>query len=372
MNPLPPIPVAPRVIWGQFRLRVLPLSVFLALVALSIVLWSRLHSVPSLAGVAEGLRAPVNSPQPGLITEMKVRPYQLVNRGDPIAVVQPADPRMPLELLQVELQLAKMRHEPSPGQQNAMDYQRVRVEFLRLKSELAVARVNLQRAENERKRNLPLYREKLLSEDLYDLSVQTRDALQAEVTEKERSVGDLEQRLEELRELGDPASPKTDDPLQRLLTRLEAAHARAASNWGPITLLAPVSGMVAPECRQAGEIIQEGEPVVGIQSVWSDRVVAFLRQPYPIDPEVGMRVTAVTRARSRQQFSLSITHIGAQVEVITNVLAFVRQGTLVDVGLPIVMDLPAHSRIRPGELVDLRIDHSWMRTRSDETIGRDL
>ena len=130
--------------------------------------------------------------------------------------------------------------------------------------------------------------------------------------------------------------------------------------------------MVAPDCRQAGEVIQEGEPVVAIQSLWSDRVVAYLRQPYPLDPEVGMRVTAVTRARSRQQFALSITHIGAQVEVITNVLAFVRQGALVDVGLPIVMDLPTHSRIRPGELVNLRIESSWTRTKSDEADGRDL
>jgi hypothetical protein len=85
-----------------------------------------------------------------------------------------------------------------------------------------------------------------------------------------------------------------------------------------------------------------------------------------------MRVTVVTRAGSRQQFSLSVTHIGAQVEVITNVLAFVHQGTLVDVGLPIVMDLPVHSRIRPGELVDLRIDQSWMPTRLDEANARDL
>jgi hypothetical protein len=47
MEPLPPIPVAPRVIWRLFRLRVMPVIVFLGLVALATVLWSRLYGVPS-------------------------------------------------------------------------------------------------------------------------------------------------------------------------------------------------------------------------------------------------------------------------------------------------------------------------------------
>jgi hypothetical protein len=101
-------------------------------------------------------------------------------------------------------------------------------------------------------------------------------------------------------------------------------------------------------------------------------VVAYLRQPYPVDPEIGMRARATTRTRSREQYSLSITHVGAQVEVITNVLAFVRQGAMVDVGLPIVMDLPAYSRIRPGELVDLWIDRTKRPTRPGEPNGRNL
>jgi multidrug resistance efflux pump len=360
VDPLTPIPASARLIWGQFRLRVMPMIMFLALVGLSVVLWSRLNSVPSLAGVAEGVRSPVMSPHTGRIVELKVRPYQIVTQGEPIAVVQPADPRMPLELLQAELQLAKMRHEPTMAEQNAMDYQRVRVEFLRLKSELAVARVNLRSAETELNRNRPLYQAKLVSDSVYDLSLQTRDALKAEVTAKEQSVADLEQCLEDLRTLGDPTLLKGGEPLQQLLTRLEAVQAQAASNWGPMTLVAPVSGMVCPGGRQEGEIVLEGEPVIGIETLRSDRVLAYLRQPYPVDPEVGMRVRMTTRNRVRQQFSLCISHIGAQVQPITNALAFVRQGALVDVGLPIVIDLSAGCGIRPGELVDLRIEATRM------------
>lgn len=353
LEPLPPIPTTPGVLWGQFRRRVIPAAVFLGLFVLAIALWSRMNSMPSFAGIAEGTRSPVTSPQPGLVMEIKVRPYQLVNQGDPIAVVNPIDPRMPLELIQAEVQLARMRNEPSPAERNAMDYQRVRVELLRLKSELAVARVNLKRAENELQRNRLLFGDKLLSEDLYDLSVQTREALQVEVTEKDTAVRDLGQRLEELRGLGDPRSGIANQDLDRLLTRLENARAAATTNWAPLTLLAPISGMVGPVLRQPGEYVLAGQPLAGIESLWSDRVVAYLRQPYAIEPEIGMEVRLTTRSPARQQLSISITQVGAQVQVITNALAFVRQGALVDVGLPVVMELPSHSRIRPGELVDL-------------------
>jgi len=309
-----------------------------------------------MSGVADGLRTTVASPQAGWLRELKVLPYQLVNRGEPLAIIEPVDVRMPLDLARVELELARLRHEPPLANQNAMNYERVRVELLRLKAELATARVNLERAETEVTRNQRLYEEKILSADLYDLSVKTRDSIKAEVVAKTSAVGEMEERMEKLRALGDPQVAEVDERLQRVLTRLDATQAVAVSNWGPITLVAPISGMVNGISRQVGEYILEGEPVVGVSSLTAQRVVAYLRQPYPIDPEVGMKVRLTTRTEKPETFATSIIQVGAQVEVITNALALVRQGALVDVGLPVVVGLPAANRIRPGEIVDLLIE----------------
>ena len=41
------------------------------------------------------------------------------------------------------------------------------------------------------------------------------------------------------------------------------------------------------------------------------------------------------------------------METITNSLAFIRQGSLVDAGLPVVVEIPKGMKIRPGEAVDL-------------------
>jgi biotin carboxyl carrier protein len=265
------------------------------------------------------------------------------------------DPRISLSLLQAELQLANLRYQPNIAEQNAMNYERVRAELLRVRAELAIAKVNRERAANEVKRNFPLYQEKLVSEDIYDLSLKTRDAFQAEIDEKTKAVTELEGRLQQLRSLGDPQAAPTNQPLVELLARLDADQASAASNTGPITLLSPIDGMVSIIFRQSGEYVIDGEPLVTIHSPWAERVVGYLHQPYPIEPRVGLRVMITTRETRPKRFWSEITQVGAQVEVITNALAFIRQGSLVDVGLPVVVDLPPGTPIRPGELVDMMI-----------------
>jgi hypothetical protein len=72
-----------------------------------------------------------------------------------------------------------------------------------------------------------------------------------------------------------------------------------------------------------------------------------------VEPEVGLTAEILTRNRKRQRFTSRIAEVGAQVEAITNSLAFIRTGALVDEGLPIVLEVPPNVHIRPGEVVDV-------------------
>ena len=105
---LPPVPVTPRLLWRQFRQRVVPAIMFLSLVGVAVVVWSRYYGAPTMSGVADGVRTTVASPQGGWIRELKVYPYQLVNAGDPIAVIEPVDVRMEFDLLRAELELTRL------------------------------------------------------------------------------------------------------------------------------------------------------------------------------------------------------------------------------------------------------------------------
>lgn len=353
--PCIPTPFSSRL--REWRLRFLPILTFAVVLGGLAFLFRNFGGTGgAMPGVAEGVRSTVTSPQPGKIDQLLVQPFQMVQAGQPLAIVRPVDPRARLDLLQSELQLARLRMEPSVAQQNAMNFERVRVEYLRLKGEVALAKINLERLENQLRRDTQLYKEKLLAEDLYDLTLKTRDMYKAEVEEKGAAVHEIETRLNQLRSLGDPSlTPERSVP--EMLTRLEAEKALAETNWAPITLRAPIDGMVHLIYRQESEFVLDGEPLIMINSKHSERVVGYLRQPYSFQPEIGMKVRVVTREQRRQRFESQIVQIGAQVEIITNSLAFIRQGFLVDAGLPIVVQIPPYVKVRPGEMVDISVDH---------------
>ena len=352
---LPPIPTPLSSRLRELRLRVLPYVTFIAVVVAVTFFWRHVGGTGTIMpGIAEGIRSIVTSPQPGKIEQLLVGPYQSVTAGQPLAIVRPVDPRARLDLLQSELDLARMRMQPSVAQQNAMNFERVRVEYLRLKQELAVAKINLERAENQLRRDQQLYNEKLLAEDLYDLTLKTRDMYKAEVDEKGKAVEEIGGRLVQLRSLGDPESTNEVNE-SAVLARLENEQALAGTNWAPITLYAPVDGMVQTISRHQQEFVLDGEPLMIVSADRADHIVGYVRQPYSFQPEIGMNVSVVTRELKRQKFFSQITQVGAQVEVITNALAFVRQGVLVDAGLPVVIHIPPGIKVRPGEQVDISV-----------------
>ncbi len=353
MERLTPIPTPLPVRLRELRISYLPVLAFLA-VAIGAVMLFREGGGGGVAGMAEGSPTLLSAPQGGVLSRVLVEPYQMVEAGQPVAVVTPNDSRAALDLLQMELSVARLRLEPTLAEDNALGFERIRVELLRTKSELAIARVNLKRAEQDVGRQTLLFREKLLARDLLEMSERNRDAILAEIEAKTAAVEVIERRLNDLTFLGVPERAPN-----ALIGQMETLHRDALTNFAPVTLVAPRSGMVHQIYRQQGESIQPGELLFGISPLRSERIVAYLRQPYPVDLRVGMKVEAITREHRRRRFTSEVAQVGARVEVITNSLAFVRPNALVDAGLPFVVRLPADIDLRPGEVVDL---HMWRGT----------
>lgn len=354
MKALNPVPIPAAVRWREFRTRLVPLLVVFGLIVTIAVLWRNHTGQATMQGVGEGVRSNITAPQTVQIQKWLVEPYTMVAAGTPVVVVAPADARADFDRLRSMLEIEQLRSQPSQAEDNAMNFERVRIEQLKTKSELAIARVKLEQAERDVARNAGLYREKLVSQDLYELAINVRDALKAEVEEKAKATAQIDQRLENLRSIGEPGFSKPPGD-SAWLARMEQVQQAAAKNLEPQTLVAPISGMVSPPLRQAGEFVAAGEPLLTVSSVRSENVVAYLRQPYRFDPQVGMTAQVTTRTGQRQAFMSQITQIGAQVEVLTNALALMRPGQLVDVALPVIVPIPAGVNIRPGEIVDILI-----------------
>lgn len=353
MDPLPRIPSPTAVRIREFCHRVLPVLIFIAAVAVAAQLWGRIGSGRLLTGVGEGPRTSVVSPHPASIVRFLVEPYAQVRQGDPIAVLQPYNPGMQVDLLRSRLDLARIASTPSPAQENAIPLERLRVEVLRTQSELAISKVRLEFAERELARNEPLFRDRLVSADIYELSRSTRDQYRAEVEVKTKAFEALEARLAQFEEDAAGSQSAPVDP--GLMASLESAQSDVVTNWNEITLTAPIDGTVGAFLRQAGEFLIEGEPLVTVHSDHATHIVAYLRQPFGFEPRPGLPVTVSRRVNQRLRLPSQVLHVGPQFEPITNVLALVRDGMLIDSGLPLIVALPPGLHLRPGEIVDIQV-----------------
>lgn len=357
MNRLPPIPTPPAQRWREVRIRFIPGLAFLGALALAIFLWQHNVASPTLQGAIEAIRAEVVTPQAGTLAELKVALFQEVAEGDPVAIIVPTDPRARLDLLRTEIDLLRARLEPRFSQQrNSTDYERLRLELLLQKAELASARVDLSRAENELKRTRELYDAQLVSEQLFDFSLKTKEQLETQVTEKAKLIADLEQGLQRLASLGDPKSATAAGDLMTSAIRTQEERLQQAqAGISPIVLTAPLAGVVSLVYRTEGENLMDGDPIIAINSGESTRIIGYLRQPFPIEPEIGMPVEVRSRTPRAPVHMAMIRHVGSHFEPVTNALALLRPGQVVDLALPIEVSLPPGLKGRPGELVDLTL-----------------
>ncbi len=355
LSPLPPIPIPPHKRWREFRVEIMPLVV-LGLSVLGVVyIWRQNIAAPSLQGEAEPLHAKVTSPRAGILSQLNVARFQKVSQGDPVALITPADPRVTLALIQTEMDLLRARLEPRLSEQrNATDYERLRLEWLLQKVNVATARVDLLRAESEYKRSAELLKSKLISDQTHETALRNRDELRVEVEEKTKLIVELDQGLQRLAALSNAQTASS--AIEAVLAALEIEEAKikqVQTSIGSITLLAPADGMVSIVYRHPGENVVDGEPILVISALRSERIVGYLRQPFPVEPEVGATVEVRTRGGKSEARLARVLQVGSQLEPITNSLAMIRPGNAVDMGLPIAVSMPPDLAIRPGELVDL-------------------
>src|SRR6516225_9825274 len=115
MDRLSPIrtPLSQR--WREFRVRVVPLAVFVAAAAVIFTIWRDHVAAPTLIGEVERVHANVSSPKPGKLSQLNVRLLQRVKAGDTIAQVITTDPQIlqsSLAVVQAEIRLLRMNLHP--------------------------------------------------------------------------------------------------------------------------------------------------------------------------------------------------------------------------------------------------------------------
>ena len=369
MNPLPPIPTPPAQRWTDFRVQGLPVIVFAMAAGAAVYLWNHNLTPSMFTGEVETVQENVASMKPGQIAELSVDQFQAVKTGDIIARVITTDPKViqaTLAVIRAEVELLKTGMDPILNQhRDAVNYQQLRLGWLAQRVDLAGARVRLQFAESELQRVATLFEEKIVTRGIpqganqngaigYEVALRDRDALRTEVEERAQLVAEMEQKLQELKvpehwENSQGTSPAISAAVAVQDEKLRLAEAQLS----PSTLKAPMEGVVTKIYHRNGETVIAGDPIISLSAPSGRRIIGYLRQPLPFEPQVGDAVRVSTRRPHRQVATAKILGVGAQMELVTAPMRIRGYATAMERGLPVLLSLPPGLDVHPGELVDL-------------------
>jgi HlyD family secretion protein len=353
-----PIPIPIRQRWRELRIRILPAVVFAVAVCLLGLLWSGNVTSRTLLGQAEPVLANVSCYKPGILSELNVSRFQKVKAGDVLGKVMITDPKIlasSLAVIQAEIEALQANMRPVLAQQrNAMDYDQLRLDWMRQRTQLATARVNLDLADTEFHRMEELMKDKIIAQRVYDQARAARDRLQNEVENLSKLVEEGEASFRTLQLTnGNDISKVSADPLRAAIAVQESKLHLTEAELSPITLRAPIDGIVSTIFHRAGESVTAGQPILAVATLNPVRIVGYLRPPIAKEPRPGMSVEVRTRGVPREHGAGKIVEVGTQMEAIPATLLGPVHFANTEQGLPIDISLPPGLKVRAGELVDI-------------------
>jgi multidrug resistance efflux pump len=357
-DPSLPVPIPLQQRWRDARCRLLPALVFGATLCAIAFLWKDHVAAPTLVGQAEPVLAHVSSYKPGVLAELTVARFQKVKAGDLVGQVILTDPKIlasALAVIQAEIDLLRADMKPIAAQQRtAMDYDQLRLDWMKERTQLAGARVNLQLAETEFHRTEELFKDKIVSQRLFEQAKAAQERLQQEVEELTKLVAEGELSFKTLQLSNSVEISKvTLDPLRAAIAVQESKLRLTEAELSPLALKAPMDGIVSAIYHRSGEAVTAGESIVSIATLTPVRIVGYLRSPILDEPKAGMQVQVRTRGPRREAGLAQIVEVGTQLESLPVALLGPMKLAGTELGLPIDVSLPANLKIRPGELVDI-------------------
>jgi multidrug resistance efflux pump len=350
---LPPIPTPASQRWREFRIQVLPFAVFLGVLVGIVFLWKSYVQPIGVIGYADTNLVNVTSLQDGVISELFVERFQNVTTNQVIAIVVNTDPALiqaQIESAQADIKVLDAR--------NRVDVQRTKQAMHEFVQDLFSRRVeqvqdmaNLILASNEFRRVENLFKSGNMSEADLDATRARRDAMTAAIEERARQIIDLEKSIEALRK---------EDATGESSAFAEAVDKKARElelMLKPSTLKSPINGMVSMVHHIPGERILRGMPVVSISNPDTKHIIAYVRQPVVRIPTTNDFAQIITRSQPRQTAFGRILRVGAQMEPIDPGL-LAADAKRVEVGLPILVEVPPGIRLLPGEHLNLGIEYA--------------
>lgn len=349
------IAIPPSRKWSLRASRYLPAAVFAAGLLAAGLLWRHTVSTPAFQAEAENRIAELRAPQAGLLVQVETGHLHHVKAGDRLAVLLPVSPALlaaELAVLRAEMEGARASLQPLQGVERAgLAYERLRLDWMKQRVELAELRAKLVAAEDGLQRLERLRRDSVSSEQEYSLARNLRDGLLGQVTASEELVSSQERTIAS-HHLEYSAEDAVSKGIELLAQKLRVLELRS----GPQALLAPATGQVCTLLRGTGEQLQAGDVILSIAPNSSARLVAYLRQPLREVPRPGMTVMLRPRRSGAPTLRSTIQEVGQSLQPVPRTLVNpLLPASTSETGLPVSIRFPEGLSLLPGELVDVSL-----------------
>lgn len=360
---LGPIPTPPAQRWREIRLLYLPRITFVVGLLVAGWIWATSVAPATMVAEAEVQQVEVRAAQAGVLASLKVDMLQTVRAGEVVGHVAQANPRLldaTLAVIRADVaMLSATMSGATDRQKNAIEFEKMQIDWMSRRVDLATLRGRLQQAESQLSRNEPLHKAGLISDENYEQLKTDRQALAAQVEEQSRLVAQMEPIVRSLAPRDEKDSGLSSEVALAAAIKVQDAKLKLAEEQlMPLPLVAPIDGVVADIKRRPGENLSAGDVVVLITDTRVQRITGFLRQPLPLEPKVGMVAEVQTRGVVRRSATTKVTEVGGALESIpAGIMAALRlpASPPPESALRVQLAVPKGLALRPGEHVDVTL-----------------
>jgi len=343
MESLPPIPTPPAQRWREFRIQVLPLLVFVAVLVAIGMLWRNFVQPSGMVGEVEAVKANVISLADGVVAVLSVERFDYVTNGQVIGQIETTAPEIiKASFATIQSDLTVMRARMKLDElRNQQSYQQLQLDLNQQTLLLDLAKVNALVASNTLNRTFMLNTSGVETPFVLDIDRAKFEALMEEIRVRTVAVANWQIALTNFAGISNPEN----DPI--IQAAVKAKEDEVELTTKPALLKAPMDGVVSMIYRRSQEKVVKGEPIVTGSAPRAERIVGYIRQPVQIIPTTKDTVMVRTRTQKRQSGEAQILKVGAQFEAINPALLSL-DSNRVEMGLPILISLPPGLTVPPA------------------------
>ena len=380
--------------FGRLHLHILPILVWLAVLAGVVVLFQHRSQRFEVLGITRGQMRQISAPCDGRLKIVSVQLFEQVSQKQVLAVLDDEQLQAQLATATAEIQHLMAQLIPTQEQLQAeaanletdriaaqrrfsVDVENARLRILELKTLLETDRIMLEDLVLEVKIVQGLLdKDAIAPYELDKVKVQ-HEILAKKIAENEHLLVQAEQDLKEAQQRRDefamrvPQHPSVDSVLEVIRKEIgvqEKLIDELLVQRKALTIKSPIDGVVVQiqvnanqaalrrpgesVLRMPGEVVLAGEPILVVAEAEPKEIVAYAREDQLGQIRERMVIELVKRSRPAQIARSQVVYLGPVVELMPERLW--RNPNIPQWGRPILIKIPPGLKLIPGETVGIR------------------